>query len=361
MLRQTPLYQTHKNAGAQLVNFAGWEMPLNYGSQIQEHHQVRQAVGIFDVSHMGLVDVKGEDATYFLRYVLANDVQKLKKPGRALYSCMLNKQGGVIDDLIVYRLADLKYRIVLNAATYDKDLAWLQQQAERFEVQVIDRPDLDIIAVQGPQAIEIASHIFNGETIEKIIALKPFQFIREDDLLIARTGYTGEDGLEIIVPEDKIVKLWKRFVAHGAVPCGLGARDTLRLEAGLNLYGTDMDETTSPLVSNLAWTVSWQDAERDFIGKKVLKEQIALGIKQHLVGLVMTEPGVLRNHQKVFIDNNGSGEITSGGFSPTLGHAIALARIPADAATTGTVERRGKRMPIKIVQPPFVHHGKKAY
>ena len=361
MLQKTPLYHWHSEAGAQLVDFAGWKMPLHYGSQIAEHHCVRHEVGMFDVSHMGLVDVTGEDATYFLRYILANDVQKLKSPGCALYSCLLNEQGGVIDDLIVYRLAELKYQLVLNAATYKKDLAWIQKQSERFEVRITERPDLGIIAVQGPKAIVVASQIFDEKTMAQIKALRPFQFMMQEDVLIARTGYTGEDGLELVVPEKKSVHLWKRFVEKGARPCGLGARDTLRLEAGLNLYGSDMDETTSPLVSNLAWTVSWTDPERDFIGRKVLKEDIDAGAKHRLVGLVMEEPGVLRNHQKVFVDEDGVGEITSGGFSPTLGHAIALARVPVNAATTGKIERRGKHIPVTFVKPPFVRHGKKVY
>lgn len=362
MLQQTPLYKQHVKAGAKLVDFAGWEMPLHYGSQIEEHHHVRQQAGLFDVSHMGVVDVDGEDATYFLRYVLANDVQKLKEPGRALYTCVLNEQGGVIDDLLVYRVDHYKYRIVVNAATRAKDVAWLEKHSELFDVAVNERPDLTIIAVQGPKAMTIAAHVFDAHVMQQLDALKPFRFIMQGDTLIARTGYTGEDGLEIISPAKTTPDLWKKFIHTGAKPCGLGARDTLRLEAGLNLYGSDMDETTSPLTSNLAWTVCWRDADRDFIGRAALQKQIDDGVKQQLVGLVMEQPGVLRDHQKVRIDGNGEGEITSGGFSPTLGHAIALARVPLDImGDAAKIERRGQQIPVKIVKPPFVRHGEKQF
>jgi aminomethyltransferase len=360
-LFQTPLYKMHVKGGAHLVDFAGWEMPLNYGSQIEEHHQVRKAVGIFDVSHMGVVEVQGEDAVYFLRHVLANDIQKLKQPGTALYSCMLNEQGGVLDDLIVYWMAPFSYRIIVNAATRDTDFSWLEKQSEWFDVTVRQRPDFSIIAVQGPQALATAAKVFDQATYAALNALTPFHFITHDDLLIARTGYTGEDGIEIILPNESAPELWKNFVSHGAKPCGLGARDTLRLEAGLNLYGTDMDITTTPLNSNLAWTVSWRDPERDFIGKEALKAQLAKGVKEQLVGLVMEEPGVLRNHQKVWCDGNGEGMITSGSFSPTLGYSIALARVPTDIGNTGRIERRGKIVPVKMVKPPFVRRGEKVY
>jgi len=361
MLKQTPFYKQHVKAGAKLVDFAGWEMPLHYGSQIEEHHHVRQETGLFDVSHMGVVDVSGDDATYFLRYVLANDIQKLAEPGRALYTCMLNDQGGVIDDLLVYRLADDHYRIVVNAATRQKDFTWLEEQSELFDVAVNEHPELTIIALQGPKAMHVASKAFDSATISRLEALKPFRFIMKGETLIARTGYTGEDGLEIISPAKSAVELWKQFVRNGARPCGLGARDTLRLEAGLNLYGSDMDEATSPLTSNLAWTVCWRDADRNFIGRDALKQQIENGVKDQLVGLIMEQPGVLRDHQKVLIDGDGEGEITSGGFSPTLGHAIALARLPVGTGGAASIERRGQHIPVKIVKPPFVRHGEKQF
>lgn len=361
MLKQTPLYKQHVKAGAKLVDFAGWAMPLHYGSQIEEHHYVRQGAGIFDVSHMGVIDVEGDDGTYFLRYLLANDVQKLNERGRALYTCMLNEQGGVIDDLLVYRVGENYYRIVVNAATRDKDFACFEKQSELFDVVVEERPDLTIIALQGPKAMEIAAKGFDAATLKRLHELKPFRFIMNGERLIARTGYTGEDGLEIISPAKSAVVLWKQFVHAGAKPCGLGARDTLRLEAGLNLYGSDMDEATSPLTSNLAWTVCWRDADRDFIGRAALQKQIETGVKEQLVGLIMEQPGVLRDHQKVRIDGDGEGEITSGGFSPTLGHAIALARVPVDSGHEGKIERRGQQIPVKIIKPPFVRHGEKQF
>ena len=361
MPQYTSLHKCHRKAGAFLVDFAGWEMPLHYGSQIDEHHQVRKHAGIFDVSHMGVVDIEGEDATYYLRHLFANDVHKLKESGRALYTCMLNENGGVLDDLIVYRLDKQHYRLIINAATCEKDLAWMEKQGEWFDVAINERQDFSIMAIQGPKALEIAAQVFDHKTAEKIKDLRPFRFILSHHLLIARTGYTGEDGIEIVVPNEKAPDLWKQFIAKGAKVCGLGARDTLRLEAGLNLYGADMDESTSPLISNLAWTICWSDSERDFVGRKALQQHIEAGVKEQLVGLVMEQPGVLRNHQKVWIDSNGGGEITSGGFSPTLGHAIALARVPVNIGDTGKVERRGQSIPIKIIKPPFVRRGETAY
>lgn len=355
-LLHTPLYEAHKQAGAKLVDFAGWEMPLHYGSQIEEHHAVRQQVGMFDVSHMGVLDVTGEDAKDYLRYVLANDVAKLVNKGKALYSCMLNAEAGVVDDLIVYYLDDNYYRIVLNAGTRNSDIAWLKELAERYIVTLTERTDMAVVAIQGPNAIQIAESVLQVA----IAQLKPFNAFEHDGILIARTGYTGEDGVELIVPTKKVRAMWDNFVAVGVRPCGLGARDTLRLEAGFNLYGSDMDQGTSPLVSNLAWTVDWKDNSRDFVGKQALLEQKQQGVPEKLVGLVMESRGVLRDHQTVFIDGVGEGEITSGSFSPTLGCAIALARVPYDTANQGEIERRNQRVAVNIVKLPFVRHGKKS-
>ena len=359
MLRRTPLYEEHLKIKAQFFNFAGWEMPLYYVSQIKEHHQVRQHAGIFDVSHMGVIDVEGEDAFAFLRYLLANDVAKLKGPGHALYTCMLNEIGGVIDDLMVYYITSRHYRLVVNAGARQKDLSWIKKQSRFLKVTVNECSQMCIMAVQGPAIFSVIKSVFNQVTIAALILLKPFQFILSKDLLIARTGYTGENGFEIVVPDEKAPALWQKFINHGANPCGLGARDTLRLEAGLNLYGTDMDETTSPLISNLAWTVSLSDPARHFIGRSALKKQLDEGVKEQLIGLIMKEPGVLRNHQKVWLANNKDGKITSGGFSPTLGHAIALARLPVKIESASYIERRGKHIPVKIIKPPFIRRGKK--
>jgi len=361
MLKKTPLYSWHEKNGAKLVDFAGWEMPLNYGSQIEEHHVVRQDVGIFDVSHMGVVDVVGEDATYFLRNLLANDVAKLKQNGQALYTCMLNEDGGIKDDLIVYRLAENHYRIVINAAMRESDIAWMMQQAERYDAHIKPLPEFCIIAVQGPKALSLSEKVFSASLAGTLQALTPFKFLMDEDTLIARTGYTGEDGFEMLVPNSKAETVWKAFFKAGAKPCGLGARDTLRLEAGLNLYGTDMDETTSPLVSNLGWTVSLKDDERHFIGREALVQEKVEGVGERLVGLVLKSKGVLRNHQDVFCGGEKIGEITSGGFSPTLKQAIAFARLPKDCNAELTIERRGEFMPVELVKLPFVRAGEKVF
>lgn len=359
MASKTPLYQQHQDAGAKLVDFAGWEMPLHYGSQLDEHHQVRQDAGMFDVSHMTVVDIQGSAAKPFLRYLLANDVNKLLQPGKALYSCMLNQQGGVVDDLIVYFVAEHDYRLVVNSGTRAKDLAWIQQHATDFQVTINPRPELAIIAVQGPQAIAKFAQLLTAAEVTILNALKPFHLVKLADYFIARTGYTGEDGVEIILAAAQANTLWNKLLQTGIKPCGLGARDTLRLEAGLNLYGSDMDDTTSPLESNLAWTVNWDDATRQFIGRESLLQQQAQGLQKKLVGLVLEDKGVLRSHQKVIIDGVGEGETTSGTFSPTLGKAIALARIPVAADGTCKVAIRGKHLTATIITPPFVRKGKK--
>ena len=359
-LRRTSIYSQHQQAGAQLVDFAGWHMPIHYGSQIQEHHHVRQFAGIFDVSHMGVLDVNGTDAALFLRYLLANDVAKLKHPGRALYTCMLNENGGVIDDLIVYYLADDAYRIVMNAARRSVDLQWLGTHAENFDLSLTSRDDLCILAVQGPQAITAVVDVL-GEKWQGLNELKPFHTLIQDDVQIARTGYTGEDGVELILPEAQAVEFWQAALAVGVKPCGLGARDTLRLEAGLSLYGADMDENISPLRAGLAWTVSFKDETRDFIGRAALLKEKQDGVQHKLYGLVMQEKGVLRNQQPVYLDEKMAGKITSGSFSPTLGHAIAFARLPATEAKQAYVERRGQKISVSIVQPPFVRFGEKVF
>jgi aminomethyltransferase len=353
MAKRTPLYDQHVQSGAQLVDFSGWDMPLHYGSQMEEHRLVRQAVGMFDVSHMGVIDIEGRQATDFLRYALANDVEKLKTSGKALYSCMLNPSAGVVDDLIVYKRSDDLYRVVLNAGTRDTDLAWLNELAETFHVTLQEQKDLAILAVQGPNALSLLEDMWSDTQGSTLAALRPFTFFIEENVMVARTGYTGEDGVEIIAPSEVIVMMWQDLLKEGVQPCGLGARDTLRLEAGYNLYGADMDQNTSPLVSNLSWTVSLKDASRDFVGRAALEKEKTDGADQKLVGLLMTEPGVLRNHQTVFIDGVGEGEITSGSFSPTLNHAIALARVPVATADVAAVERRGKRVEVTVVKPPF--------
>ncbi len=357
MAQRTPLYETHVAAGAKIVDFGGWDMPLHYGSQKQEHHDVRQHAGLFDVSHMTVVDISGAGASAFLSHLLANDVARLAVPGKALYSCMLNEDGGVIDDLICYWLGDDNYRLVVNASTRDKDMAWINARADAFDVEINERPDAAMIAVQGPKARELAASCLSATQSDAALALKPFNGSQLDELFIARTGYTGEDGFEIVGSADDIIDLWRRMVEAGVKPAGLGARDTLRLEAAMNLYGNDMDETVSPLEAGLAWTVALEPADRDFVGRKALEAQKAAGSLQRFVGLVLEGKGVLRGHQRVVVDGAGEGEITSGGFSPTMEQSIALARLPAGDYDTANVDIRGKLQPVRIVKPPFVRNG----
>ncbi len=356
MDKTTVLNQAHRDMGARMVSFGGWDMPVNYGSQIEEHHAVRRDAGMFDVCHMTVVDLKGERVRDFLRHLLANDVAKLKTPGKALYSCMLKEDGGVIDDLIVYFMADDWFRMVVNAGTTEKDIAWLEKQAPAFDVRVEPRFDLAMIAVQGPNAREKALPLLPADVRAAAADLKPFT-AASGSWFVGRTGYTGEDGFEVVLPEDEAEAFWRALAAAGVAPAGLGARDTLRLEAGMNLYGQDMDETVSPLESGLDWTVSLDD-ERDFIGKSALLSQQEKGGLRRLVGLVLEGRGVLRSHQKIFDGEREVGEITSGGFSPTLGRSIALARVADDAGEGLTVDIRGKRLPLKRVKYPFVRNGK---
>lgn len=358
MTRRTPLFDLHQKLGARIVDFGGWDMPLQYGSQIAEHHAVRHVAGVFDVSHMCVVDLKGARVRAFLLGLLANDIGKLKAPGKALYGCMLNEGGGVIDDLIVYWLDESWFRAVVNAGTRDKDLAWMRQHAAQFGVEIVERTDLAMLAVQGPEARGKAASLLSPAGATDALALDAF-FGREiDGWFVSRTGYTGEDGFEIMLPAAQAQRVWQALNSAGVVSCGLGARDTLRLEAGMSLYGSDMDESTHPFESGLAWTVALEPREREFIGRKALEAIRARGLQRKLVGLLLEGRGVLRSHQKVLIPEGGEGEITSGTFSPTLERSIALARVPAAAGSSVQVDIRGKLHDARIVRPPFVRHGK---
>ncbi|UUY09724.1 glycine cleavage system aminomethyltransferase GcvT [Pseudomonas sp. J452] len=357
MGQRTPLYEQHLALGAKMVDFGGWDMPLHYGSQVEEHHQVRRDCGVFDVSHMTVVDVTGPQAQAWLQYLLANDVARLKTPGKALYSGMLNERGGVVDDLIVY-LTDWGYRVVVNAATRDKDLAWMQAHTAGFDVTLAERAELAMLAIQGPQARAKTAELVSAARAAMINELKVFQGLPEGDWFIARTGYTGEDGLEIMLPAEQAAAFLSELVGAGIAPIGLGARDTLRLEAGMNLYGQDMTDDVSPLAANMAWTIAWEPAGRQFVGRGALESQRAEGSQPKLVGLVLEERGVLRAHQVVRIEGVGEGEITSGSFSPTLGKSIALARVPAATGERAEVEIRGKWYPVRVVQANFVRNGK---
>ena len=351
MTQKTPLYEQHLALSARMVDFCGWQMPLHYGSQLEEHHQVRQHAGMFDVSHMAIVDCSGERTQEFLRFVLANDVAKLKT-GRALYSCMLNEQGGIIDDLIVYRRSATDYRLVVNAGTREKDIAWLTEQAKQFAITVLEQKGKALIAIQGPEARQIFASCLPEATALQVMNLKPFHFLEASNLFIAATGYTGEPGVEIILDEKDATHWWERLLKTGVRPIGLGARDTLRLEAGLNLYGSDMDESVTPLASNIQWTVSLTP-DRPFIGKSALEAQIKAGNIPRLIGLLTSERVILRHGMPVLV-NGSEGVITSGAFSPTLGTSIAMARLPAGTETSAEVVVRGKPIPVKIISLPFL-------
>lgn len=361
MTDKTVLNETHRAMGAKMVDFGGWDMPIHYGSQIDEHHLVRNDVGMFDVSHMTVVDLEGARVREFLRHLVANSVDKLKVEGKALYTAMLNPQGGVIDDLIIYFMRDDWFRLVVNAATREKDLAWINAQAAAFDVRVSERPEFGMIAVQGPNARARVASLLQESDRERIGKLGRFAAGEATTLdgitvFIARTGYTGEDGFEIIVPEQNTVAFWNALHAAGVKPAGLGARDTLRLEAGMNLYGQDMDDTVSPYEAALGWTVAL-DEGRNFIGRDVLEQQAANGAPRQMIALVMDEKGVLRHGQRV-LTAAGEGEILSGTFSPTIGKAIAFARVPAGAPGDVRVDIRGKEVPVRVVKFPFVREGK---
>ena len=360
MGNRTPLYETHVASGAKVVDFGGWDMPLNYGSQIEEHHAVRRDAGMFDVSHMCPVDVRGGDARAFLRYLVANNVDRLAQPGKALYSCMLNPAGGVVDDLIVYFLGDDWFRVVVNASTAGKDLAWMEKvRAERAcAVTITPRRDLAMIAIQGPNARAKFWQV-RPATKDATENLGVFFAAAVGDLFVARTGYTGEDGFEVMLPADLAAALWADLKAAGVAEAGLGARDTLRLEAGMNLYGNDMDETISPLDAGLAWTVDLK-TPREFVGRAALEQQLAnAAARKALVGLKLLDKGVLRSHQKV-VTPQGEGEITSGTFAPTLGFSVAMARVPqgVKAGDTVQVDVRGKMLAAQVVKMPFVRNGR---
>lgn len=361
MAQQTPLFEQHTACGARMVDFHGWMMPLHYGSQIDEHHAVRNDAGMFDVSHMTIVDLHGSRTREFLRHLLANDVAKLTQPGKALYSGMLNASGGVIDDLIVYFFSDDFFRLVVNSATREKDLSWITQHAEPWAINITVRDDLSLIAVQGPNAQAKAETLFSDTQRAAVAGMKSFFGVEVGDLFIATTGYTGEAGYEIAIPNETAEDFWRGLLAAGVKPCGLGARDTLRLEAGMNLYGQDMDEGVSPLAANMGWTIAWEPTDRKFIGREALEAQRGTGPEQ-LVGLIMTEKGVLRGELPVrFTDVLGNvqeGMITSGTFSPTLGYSIALARVPAGIGDTAIVQIRHREMPVKVTKPVFVRAGK---
>jgi len=354
MSLRTPLYDSHVAAGGKMVDFAGYSLPVHYGSLVDEHHAVRQSAGMFDVSHMCIVDVTGDNAKSWLRTLITNDVAKLDAGG-ALYSCLCQEDGGVIDDLIAYKMSDSHFRLIVNAATQKKDLAWFEDKMVEG-VSLLVRPDLALIAVQGPKAVELAASALSqhGFDTSQLASLKRFSAVEQNDWFAARTGYTGEDGFEIAMPNDKAAALWDQLAALGVKPAGLGARDTLRLEAGMSLYGNDLDEDHSPVESGIAWTVDLKDPDRQFIGRDVLEKQKRDGGRYHQVGLTLIDRGVLRQGQRVEIDGVDIGEITSGTFSPTLEKTIALARVSEDVAEHCDVRIRDKACAAQIIPVPFL-------
>ena len=357
MSRITPLHPLHLELSGKMVPFGGWELPLHYGSQIEEHHAVRRGAGLFDVSHMTRLDLTGRGALAFLRRLLANDVARLEEDGRALYSCMLTAEGGVIDDLIVYRLGAERYRLVVNAATRERDLEWIEARLAEQETppNLSVRDDLAMMAVQGPRARTICAAALPRVVGALAGDLARFSAVEGERWLVARTGYTGEDGFEVMLPNEAALPFARALLDAGVRPCGLGARDTLRLEAGMALYGAEMDESTSPFEAALQWTLHFGDPQRDFIGRAAMEAQRATPPPRRQVGLLLEGRGVLRAHQRV-VSDAGEGEITSGGFAPTLGRAVALARVPR-AATSCEVEIRGTLHPVRLVKPPFVRDG----
>ncbi|MFI4918060.1 MAG: glycine cleavage system aminomethyltransferase GcvT [Legionellales bacterium] len=357
MIAKTPLHATHVASGAKMVDFHGWDMPLHYGSQLNEHHQVRHDAGMFDVSHMTIVDVLGAGGRQFLRKLLTNDVDQLAHNGRALYSCMCNEHGGIIDDLIVYQRASDNYRVVLNSATRQHDLDWIRARSQGFAVGLQERRELAMLAVQGPEAIAKTLTVLSPAQIDAVSTLTHFESVDVDNWFFARTGYTGEAGFEIIVPQELIAQLWSDLQQAGVKPCGLAARDTLRLESGMLLYGQDMDESTTPMESGLAWTVKWEPQERNFIGMAALQTQQQDGIKKKMVGLTLLDKGIMRTGQKVIIEGGADGIITSGGYSPTLEQSIALARVPVATGEQVLVDIRGKLIPARVGKPRFVKNG----
>lgn len=357
MIAKTTLYSQHIQCHAKMVDFHGWEMPLHYGSQINEHLAVRQHAGMFDVSHMTVVDIIGAGGRQFLRKLLTNDVDTLQHNGRALYSCMCNEHGGIIDDLIVYQRAPDNFRLILNSATRARDLQWLQAKSEGFAIGLQQRHELAMLAIQGPEAITKTLSVLSAAQADAVSTLTPFECVDVGDWFFARTGYTGEDGLEIVLPEGDIIAFWQALLAAGVQPCGLAARDTLRLEAGLLLYGQDMDETTTPLESGLNWVVKWQPEDRGFIGMGALLSQKAQGVKRKMVGLILQEKGIMRSGQRVLVANQADGIITSGTYSPTLQQSIALARVPTGTGDVVQVQIRDKTYTATVTKPRFVKHG----
>ena len=348
-MNKTPLYDAHIKLGAKMVNFSNWEMPISYSSLIEEHNAVRNAVGVFDVSHMSIFDFDGGDQVAFFEKIFANDVKKISKGNKAIYGALLNEKGGILDDLIIYNAND-KFRLVSNCSTRNQNRQWFEKHAVEFGVKVIERSDMGILAIQGPNAMDKILAI--KEIDAEVNDLQSFGCMFDDEKLYAKTGYTGEDGLELIVPNTAINDLWNQALDLGCVPIGLGARDTLRLEAGLNLYGNDMTIYNHPYESNLGWTIDMSDKTRQFIGKDALLS-IDQSKSKKIVGVILREKGILRSGYEI-THEHGKGIILSGSFSPTLKSSIGLARVDQGYQENGKVFIRNKALNIDFVSPRFI-------
>ena len=352
-MNKTALNNAHIELGAKMVNFSHWEMPISYTSLIEEHHAVRNTAGIFDVSHMSVFDFKGGDQVAFFEKIFANDIKKICNDDKAIYGALLNEEGGILDDLIIYH-ANEKFRLVSNCSTREQNRQWYEKHAVEFGVEVVERSDMGILAIQGPDAL---SKILSIDGINpQVNNLQSFGCMFDGDKLYARTGYTGEDGLEIIVPSEDINQFWDQALKLGCTPIGLGARDTLRLEAGLNLYGNDMTIENHPYESNLGWTIDMTDENRQFIGKQALLS-IDQSKSQKIVGIILRDKGVLRSGYEV-IHNEGKGVVLSGSYSPTLQSSIGLARVDQGYKKDGKVMIRNKMLNIDFVSPRFIERGK---
>lgn len=345
-MKKTYLNEFHAENNGNLVDFSGWEMPINYGSQINEHNEVRANVGIFDVSHMAVFDFYGDNQIEFLRQLIPNDVNKILDSKRALYSPLLNENGGILDDLIVYHLGDKNFRIISNCATREQNNAWFKEKSKAFNVEVKFQEDASIIAIQGPNSQKVLSTIYD-------LNLKNFHIYQDDEVMIARTGYTGELGFEIISDQSKGLELWNYLIKEGVKPIGLAARDTLRLEAGLNLYGSDMTVENHPYESNLRWTVDHNDLKRSYIGKSAILDKVEA--KKELIGFYTEERGVLRAGTRVYFDG-GEGLITSGTWSPTFKKNIGFCRVDTNHHNSGRALLRDKEINLHFCKTNFLKH-----
>ena len=359
MTQKTALFDLHLAATAKMVDFYGWNMPLNYGSQLQEHVAVRNNCGAFDISHMTFLDLQGKNCKSFLRTLLANDISNLEDDGDGMYSAMLNESGGVIDDLIIYKMP-FGYRLIVNCATRKKDIKWISNHIDDSSVVMLERKDISMLAIQGPKYNEVISHCLPSSLLTELENKNTFQGVLEGDLFVSKTGYTGELGVEVMLPSKNVEEIWNSVIKNGASPVGLGARDTLRLEAGLNLYGSEMDESISPLECNMQWTVSLNDVDRNFIGKESYLKKAKENQNLNLFGLVVEERAILRSKEIVYLEEDAavSGTVTSGSYSPTLKKSIALVRMPSTNSKFCFAELRGKKIYAKIGIPRFVKEGR---